>query len=58
MDVEEAIKNAPLFAQLSKKDITQLTAVTIPPSYQAEEVIIEKGKQGLGIFVSRPGPPR
>jgi CRP/FNR family transcriptional regulator, cyclic AMP receptor protein len=55
MDVEEAIKNAPLFSQLSKKDIKQLTAVMTPRSYRAGEVIIEKGKQGLGFFIIATG---
>ena len=55
MDVEQAIKNAPLFSQLNKKDIKQLTAVMSPRSYRAGEVIIEKGKQGLGFFVIASG---
>jgi CRP-like cAMP-binding protein len=55
MDVEQAIKNAPLFAQLNKKDIKQLTSVMTPRSYRAGEVIIEKGKQGLGFFVIASG---
>ena len=55
MDVEQAIKNAPLFSQLNKKDIKQLTAVMTPRSYRAGEVIIEKGKQGLGFFIIASG---
>jgi CRP-like cAMP-binding protein len=55
MDVEQAIKSAPLFSQLNKKDIKQLTAVMTPRSYRAGEVIIEKGKQGLGFFIIASG---
>jgi len=55
MDVEQAIKNAPLFSQLNKKDIKQLTAVMTPRSYRAGEIIIEKGKQGLGFFIIASG---
>jgi len=55
MDVEQAIKNAPLFAQLSKKDIKQLTAVMSPRAYGAGEVIIESGKKGLGFFIIANG---
>jgi CRP-like cAMP-binding protein len=55
MDVEQAVKNAPLFAQLSKKDIKQLTTVMTPRSYRAGEVIIEKGKHGLGFFIIASG---
>ena len=55
MDAGEAIKNAPLFSQLSKKDIKQLTAVVTPRSYRAGEVIIEKGQQGLGFYIIASG---
>jgi CRP-like cAMP-binding protein len=55
MDVDDAIKNAPLFAQLSKKDIKQLTAVMTPRSFQAGEVIVESGKKGLGFFIIASG---
>lgn len=55
MDVQEAIKNAPLFAQLSKKDIKQLAATMNPRSFPAGSVIIEKGKAGMGFFVIASG---
>ena len=55
MDVQEAIKNAPLFAQLSKKDIKQLAATMNPRSFPAGAVIIEKGKPGVGFFVIASG---
>lgn len=55
MDVQEAIKNAPLFAQLSKKDIKHLAASMSPRSFPAGSVIIEKGKAGMGFFVIANG---
>ena len=55
MDVQEAIKNAPLFAQLSKKDIKHLAASMNPRSFSAGSVIIEKGKAGMGFFVIASG---
>ncbi len=55
MDVQEAIKNAPLFAQLSKKDIKHLAASMSPRSFPAGSVIIEKGKAGMGFFVIASG---
>ena len=55
MDVQEALKNAPLFAQLSKKDIKQLAATMNPRSFPAGSVIIEKGKPGMGFFVIASG---
>jgi CRP-like cAMP-binding protein len=55
MDVQEAIKNAPLFAHLSKKDLRQLAATMSPRSYPAGAVIIEKGKAGMGFFIIASG---
>ena len=55
MDVQDAIKNAPLFAQLSKKDIKHLAATMNPRSFPAGSVIIEKGKSGMGFFVIASG---
>jgi CRP-like cAMP-binding protein len=55
MDVQEAIKNAPLFARLSKKEIKHLAATMKPRSFPAGAVIIEKGKAGMGFFVIASG---
>ena len=55
MDVQEAIRNAPLFSQLSKKDIKQLAAAMNPRTFPAGAVIIEKGKPGMGFFVIASG---
>ena len=55
IDVQEAIRKAPLFSQLSKKDIKQLAATLNPRSFPAGTVIIEKGKPGVGFFVIASG---
>ena len=55
MDVQDAIKNAPLFSQLSKKDMKQLAAALTQRTFPAGSVIIEKGKPGMGFFVIASG---
>jgi CRP-like cAMP-binding protein len=55
MDVQEAIRNAPLFSQLSKKDIKQLAAALSQRSFPAGAVVIEKGKPGVGFFIIASG---
>ena len=55
MDVQEAIKNAPLFADLTKKDTKQLAGVLTARSFPAGTVVIEQGKPGVGFFVIASG---
>jgi len=55
MDVQEAIKNAPLFSQLTKKDVKQLAAALTQRSFPAGTVIIEQGKPGVGFFIIASG---
>ena len=55
MDVQEAIKNAPLFAHLTKKDVKQLAAVLTARSFPAGTVVIEQGNPGVGFFVIASG---
>lgn len=55
MDVQEAIKNAPLFAHLTKKDTKQLADVLTARSFPAGTVVIEQGKPGVGFFVIASG---
>jgi CRP/FNR family cyclic AMP-dependent transcriptional regulator len=55
MDVQDVLRNAPLFARLSKKDIKQLAATMNPRSFPAGTVVIEKGKPGMGFFVIASG---
>jgi CRP/FNR family cyclic AMP-dependent transcriptional regulator len=55
VDVQATIKNAPLFAQLPKKDITRLCAALTERNITAGTVIIEEGKPGVGFFVIASG---
>jgi CRP-like cAMP-binding protein len=55
VDVQEAIKNAPLFAQLPKKDIKHLCAALTERQIPAGTVVIEQGKPGVGFFVIASG---
>jgi CRP-like cAMP-binding protein len=55
VDVQEAVKQAPLFAQLSKKDIKHLCSALTERKIPAGTVIIEQGKPGVGFFVIASG---
>jgi CRP-like cAMP-binding protein len=55
MDVEQVLKNAPLFSQLQKKDIKRLAAALTERSFDAGAVIIEQGQPGIGLFVLAAG---
>ncbi|HEY6473509.1 MAG TPA: cyclic nucleotide-binding domain-containing protein [Acidimicrobiales bacterium] len=55
MDVQEAIRNAPLFAELSKKDLKHLAAALTEQNFPAGTVILEQGKPGVGFFVIAKG---
>jgi CRP/FNR family transcriptional regulator, cyclic AMP receptor protein len=55
VDVQEAIKNTPLFSQLSKKDVKQLAATLAQRTFPAGAVIIEKDKPGVGFFIIASG---
>jgi CRP-like cAMP-binding protein len=55
MDVEQVLKETPLFSQLQKKDIKRLAASLTQRSYSAGEVIIQGGKPGVGLFVLARG---
>jgi CRP-like cAMP-binding protein len=55
MEVEQVLKNTPLFSQLQKKDIKRLAAALTERSFQAGAVIIEQGKPGVGLFLIGDG---
>ena len=55
MDVQEAIQNAPLFAQLSKKDLKHLAAALTQQNFPAGTIILEQGKPGVGFFIVADG---
>ena len=55
VDVEEVLRNTPLFSQLQKKDIKRLAAALTERSYPAGAVVIEQGMPGVGLFVMGAG---
>jgi CRP-like cAMP-binding protein len=55
MDVEQVLKNTPLFSQLQKKHIKRLAAALTEVSFPAGAVIMEQGKPGVGLFVIAGG---
>lgn len=55
MDVQEVVKNAPLFVGLPKKDIKHLCAALSQQQIPAGTVVIERGKPGVGFFVIASG---
>ncbi len=55
MDVQDTVKNAPLFANLPKKEIKQLVAALTERTIPAGTVILEHGKPGVGFFVIGAG---
>jgi CRP/FNR family transcriptional regulator, cyclic AMP receptor protein len=54
-DVQDAIRNAPLFAELSKRDVKQLASALHETTFAPGTVIMERGKPGVGFFVIGEG---
>jgi CRP/FNR family cyclic AMP-dependent transcriptional regulator len=54
-DVQDAIRNAPIFSQLSKRDVKQLSSTMHETTFPAGTVIIEAGKPGVGFFLVADG---
>jgi CRP/FNR family transcriptional regulator, cyclic AMP receptor protein len=50
-EVEQAIRQVPLFSDLSKRDVKQLAAAMSERSFPAGAAITEKGKPGIGFFI-------
>jgi CRP-like cAMP-binding protein len=55
MDVQQAIQNAPLFAQLPKRDVKHLKAALTERNFTAGELIVEQGQPGVGFFIIGTG---
>jgi CRP-like cAMP-binding protein len=50
-DVEQAIRQVPLFSDLSKRDVKQLASAMSERSFPAGTMVTEKGKPGIGFFI-------
>jgi signal-transduction protein with cAMP-binding, CBS, and nucleotidyltransferase domain len=53
--VEDLIKQVPLFAGLSKRDLRNLAAAMKERTFEAGKVITEPGETGMGFFVIDSG---
>jgi CRP-like cAMP-binding protein len=53
--VDDLIKQVPLFASLSKKDLRNLAAAMKERTFDAGAVVTEAGKEGVGFFVIDSG---
>jgi CRP/FNR family transcriptional regulator, cyclic AMP receptor protein len=54
-DVQDVIRSAPLFAQLSKRDVKQLASALHETKFAPGTVIVERGKPGVGFFLIADG---
>jgi CRP-like cAMP-binding protein len=54
-DAQDAVRSAPLFAQLSKRDVKQLAASLHETTFAPGTVIMESGKPGVGFFLIADG---
>ncbi len=54
-DLENVLKTIPPFAELSKRDISMLTAFIHNRQYVAGEYIFHQGDPGIGLYIIREG---
>ncbi len=55
MEVAEMLKQAPIFSDLSKRDIKRLAQTARVRSYKTGSVIIKEGGEGFGLFIIASG---
>ena len=55
MEVAEMLRQAPIFSDLSKRDIKRLAQTARVRSYKAGSVIIKEGGEGFGLFIIASG---
>ncbi|HZP57138.1 MAG TPA: cyclic nucleotide-binding domain-containing protein [Dehalococcoidia bacterium] len=48
---EEALAAAPLFSQLSRKDLTRLGRAVVQRKYKKGETIVKEGEQAVAFFI-------
>lgn len=57
-DLQEILLNIPIFAQLSKREISSLFNIIHNRSYVAREFIFYQGDPGIGLYIIREGAVR
>ena len=58
MDAEETLRRVPLFAELKPKEIRSLTKWASTRSFDADAIIVEEGRAGLGLYCIQSGKVR
>lgn len=58
MDVEESLRNVPLFEGFQPKQLKSLARWTTTRSYAAGQTIVSEGQTGLGLYVIQSGKVR
>jgi CRP-like cAMP-binding protein len=55
VEVEESLRNVPLFEGFQPKQLKSLARWTTTRSYQPGQIIVSEGQTGLGLYVIRTG---
>ena len=55
MPHEETLASVPLFAQISRKDLTRLGKAVVERKYKKGETIVKEGEQAVAFFVITKG---
>src|SRR5947209_13995267 len=55
VEVEESLRNVPLFEGFQPKQLKSLARWTTTRSYQPGQVIVSEGQTGLGLYVIQTG---
>jgi CRP/FNR family cyclic AMP-dependent transcriptional regulator len=55
VEVEESLRNVPLFKGIQPKHLKSLAKWTTTRSYQPGQVIVSEGQTGLGLYVIQTG---
>ena len=53
--VKENLAAVPIFSRLNKRDLNKLAGLCVPKTFGEQEMIIEEGAIGLGLFVITSG---
>ena len=55
MGHEEMLQKVPIFAEMSRRDLSRLSKLMVPRSFKAGEAIINENDQAAGVFVITSG---
>ena len=55
MTLEDTLATAPLFSELSRKDLKHLAAAAIARNYKKGEAIVKEGENAVAFYIIRAG---